>query len=424
MDEVISTNNNNGDETSTKPSCTIFCSKVKSFNGDAVSPAFLNSQRALIVSDTRSLVASSNRIVQLEVEFPANPVKHFTKIEGIPTPITIEQLCETEIPNQLKSEIQSIVASSKYQRIGAIDSRGAFEIFSNEASQLKSLYSVGANSYGSKTESGWSGLSFDPVAIQNVAVARYFQRQVHIFDTDRLATTFHLTNNPTQIAYVQHPSSQQSLLAVTEHNQLNIYDPRLAPRDAIVQRFQPTADVLYTITTDGQNVAVGGASRSVHVYDCRRWTNLGNWSSCLKYEITNAHFSSKYPSAIYLGGLDSEILAGDWNGSGTTDHFSGLRVDSRWLGISKLKGKETLFGLTGSGSVYWVHDVDRLYTPPPPKSKKHTLNNKEKPSKKEKQQQKQQNKKVKTDSTTTESTEESTTTTKEQQNIENEKVNQ
>ncbi|KAI3856028.1 hypothetical protein MKW98_023164, partial [Papaver atlanticum] len=55
------------------------------------------------------------------------------------------------------------------------------------------------------------------------------------------------------------------------------------------------------------NIAVGGADCTVTVYDPRRWSALGRWANCSKYEITGLTFSSLEPSHIYVQGVDYEV---------------------------------------------------------------------------------------------------------------------
>eukprot|EP01133_Synstelium_polycarpum_P019072 gene19072-22837_t len=249
----------------------------------------------------------------------------------------------------LKGEIQTITSNPSYSRVAAIDARGSVSVFSNNENDIVQLYNIAPTSQS--VESGWSGVSIHPTLDTQLSTTRFFQKQVHNYDADRLVSTYQLANHPTQIAYFTPSGSTSSLLAVTEQNQLNIYDSRLP--NALIHKFTPSSSVLYAIGTSDHYVGVGGEGRSLHVYDTRKWSNVGNWSNCLKYEITSINFSGVDKAVSYLGGLDSEILAGAWNGSGGVDHFSGLRVDSRWLGVSKLRGSETLFGLTSLGSVYW-----------------------------------------------------------------------
>ncbi|GAM18060.1 hypothetical protein SAMD00019534_012350 [Acytostelium subglobosum LB1] len=380
-------NNNNNNNSEAYTSCTVYCYKLKSVQN--TSPAYLNSQRACILNDSTSLVASGNRLFRIDVQFPKQVVKNFTKIKGIPTPIILEDgaIKETSIDiatnTHIKREIQSVVSNNDYSRVGVIDSHGAAAILDSEFKTLYSLPPV-----PSAVDSGWSGISFDPKDSSLVATTRHFERQLHLYKGDQLLTSFPLQNNPTQVLHVR-----ESLIAVTENNQLNIYDIR-TNKPAHLQKFALTPEPLYTLSAsvDGVNVGVGGAARSFAVYDSRKWTNIGTWASCLKYEVSYSHFSEKHSDVVYLSGLDSEILAGEWDGSGVANHFSGLRVDSRWVGVSKLKGQESLFGMTSSGNIYYVHDADRLYTPPPV-TLKHNLkpqHNKEKKKPKKDQQQPQQ----------------------------------
>lgn len=68
------------------------------------------------------------------------------------------------------------------------------------------------------------------------------------------------------------------------------------------------------------------------MFDCRKWTLLGNWSNCLKYEVTSLHLASSDDEICFVGGLDSEIACGICDASGGKTLHETLG-DGRWIGL-------------------------------------------------------------------------------------------
>ncbi|KAM9959198.1 hypothetical protein ACTFIR_000262 [Dictyostelium discoideum] len=392
----------------TDPTCDIYTSKVKSLK--KTSPASLNSNRAIALSRTKSIVASDNKVIKIKIELPKIENKIFSKIKGIPSPFKIETINETIYDTKLKYEIQSLSSSKSYDKISAIDSSGSVWIsnYNNNDDDDEIVHSYSINYDNNKfTELGWAGSSFNTKDSTIIAKTQFYQKNIQIYKGDQLSQTIQLIQNPTQINYFDHEKSQTSLLAITEFNQLKIFDPRQSSNNCCIQKFTPGTSWLYSmaISSNSEYIAVGGSSRTVSVYDTKRWNNSGNWKNCLKYEITNIEFSNTRPSICYVGGLDSEVLAGEWNGSSGVDHFTGLRVDSKWLGLSKLRDQEYIFGYTGSSSIYYIDNCDKLFqgtlsekslhnTSKQEKKQQHQLNNElkqqQQKDKQEEQQQQQQ----------------------------------
>jgi len=370
MDNNIESSKSNTTTTepiTTKPedTCDIFTTKVKSL--DKTSPASLNSCRSLILNRKNYLVASDNKLIKLNIELPKIEQKIFSKIKGIPSPVRIQTGSEAVYQTGLKHEIQSITLSNDGKVIAAIDAVGNIALYQFQDDFSLASKSITYQPTDNFIEMGWAGCSFNPTNSNIIAKTQFFNKKIEILDADKTVQTISLIQNPTQISYFNHERSGTPLLALTEFNQLKIYDTRQPSSSACVQKFSPSNTWLYSlgVSTNSQGytdlLAVGGAGRTVSVFDTKKWTNCGNWKNCLKYEITSIQFSSKDSNVCYVGGLDSEVLAGNWDGSSGVDHFTGLRVDSRWLGISKLKDEELLFGFTGSSSVYWIDQADRLF---------------------------------------------------------------
>ena len=112
------------------------------------------------------------------------------------------------------------------------------------------------------------------------------------------------------------------------------------------------------------------------VWDPRRWTAIGRWSNCLKYEATGLHFLSSDPARCVVAGLDYEALAGEWSGNraarlggghrtsssvrpdgegaAAVDSGRGVsfRGDARWLGLAKATGQDVVAAMTASSNLY------------------------------------------------------------------------
>jgi hypothetical protein len=58
---------------------------------------------------------------------------------------------------------------------------------------------------------------------------------------------------------------------------------------------------------------VGGAARAVHVFDTKKWAAKGQWTGCLKYELSSLFLAGsdtpdeRHQQLCYVGGLDSEV---------------------------------------------------------------------------------------------------------------------
>ncbi|XP_017437611.1 uncharacterized protein LOC108343754 isoform X2 [Vigna angularis] len=206
-------------------------------------------------------------------------------------------------------------------------------------------------------EGSWSGLCFCPNQWSTTAVARSFCKTVDIYDQDMHIRTLRPLWYPTSLNFLQNvvKGDQSSTLAITEGSQLSIWDLRVKENGGCVHRVCGIpGDIFYAVSISSNgNVAVGGADRTVTIYDPRRWSALSRWVHCSKYEITGLAFSTIDPDCIYIQGVDYEVFCGRWRD--TTKIFS-FRGDSNWLGFSKCSGKDVLAGWCDSGSIF-IADV-------------------------------------------------------------------
>jgi hypothetical protein len=108
-------------------------------------------------------------------------------------------------------------------------------------------------------------------------------KSVYIYDSNVLSQKLVCIHYPTNFEYITIPESSEPLLAVTEYNQLAIWDPRA---NTCVKRINAApANAFYTIAANNDFVAVAGAARNMYVYDTKKWALIGTWTNCSKYEV-------------------------------------------------------------------------------------------------------------------------------------------
>lgn len=246
-------------------------------------------------------------------------------------------------------------------------------------------------------EAGWAGVAVAPGQPSQAAVARHFAKDVTLFDGGIALRTIHTTYPPAAVSLLSSCLAEAPgggpLVAVAEGPQVSLWDVRGAGRGARVARLttnSPHHGALYALAVadDGGAplLAAAGEDRAVFVWDARKWVTLDRWGNCSKYELTALHFSSANPSSCYAGGLDYEVVCGEWGGSlrgrqgGGTRTGSGaahapsagesgggaqhgtatshgtravsFRGDSRWAGLAKACGQDVLAGVTQSCQLY------------------------------------------------------------------------
>ncbi|KAJ4834169.1 hypothetical protein Tsubulata_004685 [Turnera subulata] len=206
-------------------------------------------------------------------------------------------------------------------------------------------------------EGSWAGLSFSPSQWSMAAVAHSFCKSIDIYDQDIHLRTLHTLWYPSSVNFLQNLShgGESSILAVTEGCQLTLWDSRMKEKGGCLKRICGSpGDIFYAVSGSSTgNIAVGGADRTVTIYDPRRWSALSRWVHCSKYEITGLAFSSVDADYIYIQGVDYEVICGQWEQSNKVFSFRG---DSNWLGFSKCSNMDVLGGWCDSGSIF-VADV-------------------------------------------------------------------
>ncbi|KVH98631.1 WD40-repeat-containing domain-containing protein [Cynara cardunculus var. scolymus] len=312
------------------------------------SPANLHSNRlALHVSEDGTscwvYVASGCQIYRILVSLKDSLVNEGKDSLLIPEHT---QVVDSAIVNRCphRSEIQTVVLNETESNdrliLGSVDSYGHLIVsrLDSDSKDVERLtFSVSPRDFG-VGEGGWAGLCFSPSQWSTTAVAHSFGKSIDVYDQDLHLRTF-----------------RTSMLAVTEGCQLSIWDLRIKENGGCVHRIcGSVGDIWYAVSSSSNGyIAVGGADRTMTVYDPRRWSAISRWVNCSKYEITGISFSSIDPNYAYIQGVDYEVFCGQWKESKKAFSFRG---DSNWLGFSKCANRDVLGGWCDSGSIF-VADV-------------------------------------------------------------------
>ncbi|KAJ6391835.1 hypothetical protein OIU77_025739 [Salix suchowensis] len=175
-----------------------------------------------------------------------------------------KQVMDSSLVNRCphRSEIQSIVLSETecpgYLVLGSVDDYGHLMVSKLDTSgkDIDQLtYSVLPRDSG-VGEGSWAGLCFSRSQWSMAAVARSFCKSIDVYDQDIHVRSLHTLWYPSSLNFLENSGPWNSPMG---------------------------------------NVAVGGADRTVTIYDPRRWSPISRWVHCSKYEITGLAFSSLDP---------------------------------------------------------------------------------------------------------------------------------
>ncbi|PSS00061.1 CCR4-associated factor like [Actinidia chinensis var. chinensis] len=326
------------------------------------SPGNVQSNRlALHVNDDNSscwvYIASGCRIYKLEISMQDSLVNRGKESLLIPEQC---EVMNSSLVNHCphRSEIQSIALAETERSdcliLGSVDSYGHLIVskLDNSGKDVDRLTFSALPRDCGVGEGGWAGICFSPSQWCMAAVARSFCKSIDVYDQDIHLQTIRTLWYPSSLCFMQTLCSgnDSSLLAVTEGCQLSIWDLRMKENGGCVHRICGSlGDIFYTVCSSSTNIAVGGADRTVTIYDPRRWSALSRWVHCSKYEITGLAFSSIDSDYVYVQGVDYEVLCGQWRDSKKVLSFRG---DSNWLGFSKCANRDVLGGWCDSGSIF------------------------------------------------------------------------
>jgi len=248
--------------------------------------------------------------------------------------------------------------------LGSVDGHGRLVVTSLDADVQGASYTASPQDAG-VGESWWAGVVFSQRQPTLAAVARGMAKAVDLYDKDIFVRTLRTLQHPTSLTFLQGSMFDNgAMLAVTEGNQLSIWDVRQGERGGCVKRMLGafSGDPLYAVTSSTEGlIGIGGAERVVMVLDPLKWTPRSRWTGCLKYEVTGLSFSAVDPSLMYVHGLDYEVICGPWNREktgGSNEPAFSFRGDSRWLGFSKSYNSDILAGWSEAGTIYTGHVVE------------------------------------------------------------------
>ncbi|XP_065847310.1 uncharacterized protein [Euphorbia lathyris] len=309
-------------------------------------------------------MASGSHVYKLQISMEDFSVSKGK--ESLLIPVQTEVM-DSSVVNRCphRSEIQSIVLceteSPGYLVLGSVDCYGHLivsKLDSNGKDIDRLTYSVLPRDSG-VGEGSWAGLCFSPRQWSMAAVARNFCKTIDVYDQDIHLRTLNTLWYPSSLSFLQNSchGDESSILAIAEGCQLTIWDLRMKENGGCLQRICGSlGDNFYAVCSSSTgNIAVGGADRSVTIYDPRRWAALSRWINCSKYEITGLAFSSLDPKYMYIQGVDYEVFCGNWE---KTEKVFSFRGDSNWLGFTKCSNTDVLSGWCDSGSIF-VADVSR-----------------------------------------------------------------
>lgn len=365
----------------------------------AISAGSIQASRLMAPTEEHIFVAAANHLYFINLSYPLAPVfKSGRQGPRISSPVAITDYTVTSLPLNIRAELQSVdilaqsdggyrsavsdaVGRTTISTIGVGSSshvtgkRRRVDTDSKRISDDADAYVLNSYQVGPHLaqETGWTGAALNPMKTSEVATVGYFSRRLDIWNDEKCARTIHTPLNPTQIRYTSVPASGVPLLAITEQNIVSIWDDRTSENNGCIQRLARSQAPLYTLCSHPSGlIATGGEEKTIFVYDVRSWKLVGSWPKVMKYEIVATSFALKDPSYCYVTGLDHEVFCGKWEsalgGTGndadrkfhSTLKRHGFRGDSRWIGIDRVTGSETLVGVTESANLYVLREPHRM----------------------------------------------------------------
>eukprot|EP01113_Clastostelium_recurvatum_P003309 TRINITY_DN11442_c0_g1_i1.p1 TRINITY_DN11442_c0_g1~~TRINITY_DN11442_c0_g1_i1.p1 ORF type:complete len:395 (-),score=69.83 TRINITY_DN11442_c0_g1_i1:6-1190(-) len=319
------------------------------------SPGSMNGCRVAVASRNDVYISSGSTVTRMTL--PSCEAQGEGAYEACPTPTWLSDVHTAPMPPGLHhtSEIQNITYCSETDRLASIDSKGCAIL----SPVLNGGPSVPLAPSAPSLEQGWCGVALNRADRNSSATAQFFEKKVAVYDADKIVREWTTVNNPTQIIFANIPNATSPLVCTTEFNQLVVYDIRA--QECCAARVTPSAGWLYALNSGDGLVGVGGAQRTLTVHDPRTWRAVNSWQHCLKQDMVSIHFSKSNKKLCFVGGVDSEIVCGDWACKGANS-LEALRVDSRWLGIGADASSDMLVGLTAAGSLYVLSDATCLFT--------------------------------------------------------------
>mmetsp|Transcript_7943 Transcript_7943/g.23935 ORF Transcript_7943/g.23935 Transcript_7943/m.23935 type:complete len:384 (-) Transcript_7943:1440-2591(-) len=219
-------------------------------------------------------------------------------------------------------------------------------------------------------EEGYCGIALNSKTNSALlACARFFFKDITIYDGDISVRTFHTSGNPSAIT-----CTSDNRIVTAEFYGLALYDMRTREGGGCTDRKTVGSGRQYAIDSQDELLACAGADRVVRVFDLRMALRpLGQWNNCLKYECTEV-FLRPDRSSCFVSGIDNEVSCGRWTDSGiqgretssnrdnaapvmvsgalarSPKRLFGFRGDSPWVG--NCVSGDALAGITTNGAFY------------------------------------------------------------------------
>lgn len=233
------------------------------------------------------------------------------------------------------------------------------------------VYSVAPQAYG---EAGWTGVALNAKNAHLVATARFFARDITLYDGGFPVGEFHTAERPRALVFLPPGllGNSPALLAAAEGNKLSLWDSRV--EQGCISRHSSQGQV--GVVSSGSPcagfsagiVATAGDDRTVNLWDPRRMGQIFYRYSpdAVRSPITFLDFSSHDSATCFIGTQGGELVHGCWipqqKGGTPLDRAQKAAVKAaaagncvrgggRWAGISKLPGQDHLVGLTDRGSL-------------------------------------------------------------------------
>eukprot|EP00126_Sphaerothecum_destruens_P006363 Sdes_comp19324_c0_seq4m10484 len=195
--------------------------------------------------------------------------------------------------------------------------------------------------HGNFCNSSFADVSLHSLNPSQVAVSRFFDKSIGIFDQGKCVRQFHTLNNPTSLAWLpNHTCGNPNLLAITEFKYITILDHRMSESHGVAARAKNLGTSWLQCLDAAENLLVtSGVERVVYALDPRKWAPLNSWKSVLKYDVNFLKFSPFDSRICYAAsGVDSEFACGSWDPKLGKIHrlnsSSILKADSRWKGVT------------------------------------------------------------------------------------------
>ena len=286
-----------------------------------------------------------------------------------------------------ESEVQALAAAPGAEpgsvQVASADAKGRCTIMEvQEGWQAASLagagelgpaqvYSVSPRAYG---EAGWTGVALSSENARLVASARFFARDITMYDGGFPVGEFHTAERPRALRFLPAGllGNSPALLAAAEGNKLSLWDARVergcVSRHSCPDQVGVVASGAPCAGFSGGVIATAGEERAVNLWDPRRMGQLFSRYSpdAIRSPITFLEFSSWDSSSCFVGTQGGELLHGTWvpfkKSGAALDKTqmaaakaaakgTCIRGGGRWAGMCKLPGQDHLVGLTERGSL-------------------------------------------------------------------------